>query len=580
MASPAFSQITVNYTIGSSLASDPQSAQIIGAFQRAANNWTAQFDNTFKFNFTIDFRQLSVGVLGSTNSSQGTISYDGYRSALAGTAHSADDFQAISSLPTSSSLPLLLNGVRDNPNGRGSLTPYLDNNGDANNATIRMTLANAKAMGLLDPNNSATDAAITFSSRYRSYFDFNPDDGISAGQFDFVGIATHEIGHALGLQHNMVASNSIPVDSLRSPTFTSKYGVSLTIMDYARQNYVAQPGDGLKPKDFIRRVGPFDDFAINWGYRVLPVRNADEEKVTLNQWITSQSGFFAYRYVPQQLGSLDPRAQTEDVGDDAMKASGYAIKNMKVMVPSLLQWTTKAGNDFGDLAELYDEALQMWSLYMGHVTTWIGGVNVDNKTADQAGAVFRIVPKAKQKSALTFLNDNVFTTPLWLEPKEISSRIGPSGLAARQSNVLTSLLSTARLGRMADEEKFDAANAYPLEEFMGDLRRDVFGGSADANRRALQRTYVARLGAIMHPPTVVAGPAFGGQGGGGAARPSAPFLAPTNLERSDLPAVARQQLRDIQREARTSSVSAKSAIERAHWADLADRAKEILEPRK
>lgn len=248
MASPAFSQITVNYTIGSSLASDPQSAQIIGAFQRAANNWTSQFDNTFKFNFTIDFSQLSVGVLGSTNSSKGTISYDGYRSALAGTAHSADDFQAISSLPTSSSLPLLLNGVRDNPNGRGSLTPYLDNNGDANNATIRMTLANAKAMGLLDPNNSATDAAITFSSRYRSYFDFNPDDGISAGQFDFVGIATHEIGHALGfisgvdtLDINRPTTGSMnfysyqftyvsPLDTFRYSTISS--GINGGVVDF------------------------------------------------------------------------------------------------------------------------------------------------------------------------------------------------------------------------------------------------------------------------------------------------------------------------------------------------------------
>ena len=130
-------------------------------------------------------------------------------------------------------------------------------------------------------------------------------------------VITHEIGHALGLQHNMVASSSFPVEKLRDPKFTSQYGVSATIMDYARQNYVAQPGDGLQPKDFIRRLGPFDDFAINWGYRVIPdARTADAEKPTLNRWLTSQTGPFPYRYVSQGLGSADPRNQTEDLGDD------------------------------------------------------------------------------------------------------------------------------------------------------------------------------------------------------------------------------------------------------------------------
>jgi hypothetical protein len=373
------------------------------------------------------------------------------------------------------------------------------------------------------------------------------------------------------------------VDSLRSPTFTRVYGVSATIMDYARQNYVAQPGDGLQPKDFIRRVGPFDDFVINWGYRVIPSsKSPEDERVVLNKWITEQTGAFPYRYVPQQLGSLDPRAQTEGVGDDAVRASGFALANMKRMVPNLVAWTSHPGQDYEDLTELYGEALAMWSLYMGHVTTWIGGVTVDLKSADQDGAVYRVVPQARQKAALAFLNENVFTTPQWLQPQAIVSRVGPSGLGPRQAAVLTSLMSAARLARLADAERFDATSAYPLAEFLADLKHDVWGtpgtGAApDANRRMLQRVYVERLGAIIHPPAAPA-PAQGGAPV--VARTPPPFLAPPNIERSDLPAVARAQLREIQRQAKAAAASGQGALVRAHWSDIADRVDAILETKR
>lgn len=386
-------------------------------------------------------------------------------------------------------------------------------------------------------------------------------------------VITHEIGHALGLQHNMVASSSFPVESLRDQKFTSQYGVSATIMDYARQNYIAQPGDGLQPKDFIRRLGPFDDFAINWGYRALP---AGDEKPTLNSWITNQTGRFPYRFVPGDYGSLDPRSQTEDMGDDPIKASTYAIANWKRMIPNLIAWTTTPGEDYSDLQELYTEGLGQWGTYMRHVAALIGGVNVDLKTSDQAGAVYAVVPKATQQQALAFLNDNVFVTPDWLQPKEIAALIGPSALPGRQASVLNSLMTTARLGRLAEIEEFDAAQAYPLAEFMADLRRNVWnttpGLTPDANRRALQRTYVARLGAIVNPPA----PSAAG-GGAAAQRTPRPFLTPVVLSQSDLPALARAQLRAIQAQARAAAVGTNVVIA-AHWSDIADRAAEILAP--
>lgn len=395
-------------------------------------------------------------------------------------------------------------------------------------------------------------------------------------------VITHEIGHALGLQHNMIASASFPTDSLRSPSFTSKYGVSATIMDYARQNYIAQPNDGLKTKDFIRRLGPFDDFAINWGYRLINAPSTDAEKVTLNKWLTDQNTPFPYRFVSQGLAAGDPRNQTEDLGDDPVKSGTYAVANYKRMIPNLIAWTTKPGEDFTELTEVYEEAIGRWAGYMNHAATVIGGVYVDLKTAEQSGAVYTVIPKAKQKAALAFLSENIITTPAWLQPKEIVSRLGPTTvLAARQAAIVNSLLSNARLGRLAEAEKYDATNAYPLTEYLSDLKRVVWTGTPlDGNRRQLQRVYVQRLEALVSPPAATPAAPPGGGGGGGAPQRPVPFVTAPNLMQSDLPALARMQLREIQREARSSATSSANATARAHWNDIADRISAILDPSK
>lgn len=390
-------------------------------------------------------------------------------------------------------------------------------------------------------------------------------------------VIAHEIGHALGLQHNMIASASFPVDSLRSVSFTRTYGVSATIMDYARQNYVAQPGDGLQTKDFIRRLGPFDDFAINWGYRLTTAPTPDAERTVLHSWLQQQSGPFPYRFVPPRLAAGDPRHQTEDLGDDPVKASAYAVENYKRMIPSLASWTTRPGDDFTELQEVYEEAVGRWAGYMNHVATVIGGVQVDLQTGESSQSLYTVVPRARQREALTFLSANVFTTPTWLQPPSIVQRIGPNPvLDARQASVVSSLLSAPRLGRMVDAERYDAANAYPVTEYLADLKRGVWSGAEpDLPRRQLQRVYLSRLEALLPaPPTT--GAAAGGPGGGGG-RP-APFVTAPNLPQSDLPALARMQLREIQRDARAAATSARSATARAHWSDVAERVTAMLEP--
>jgi hypothetical protein len=393
-------------------------------------------------------------------------------------------------------------------------------------------------------------------------------------------VITHEIGHALGLQHNMIASASFPVDSLRSPSFTRVYGVSATIMDYARQNYVAQPGDGLQPKDFIRRVGPFDDFAINWGYRVTDAPTPEAERATLNRWLTQQTGLFPYRFASQQLAAGDPRNQTEDLGDDPLKATTYSTANYKRVLPNLATWLTKPGEDFTDLRELYEETVGRWFGNVNHVATVVGGVEVDLKVGEQSGPVYRVVPKARQKAALTFIGNNVFSAPEWLMPASITTRIGPSNVVGtRAAGVVTSLLAPARLGRLAEAERYDAMGAYPLAEYLTDLRRALFNGaSPDSHRRALQRVYLQRLEALITPPAAPAGGPGGGFGGG--AQRFTPFVTAPNLLQSDLPALARSQLRAVQSEARALATSSPAAVQKAHWADVAERVAAILEAGK
>ncbi|MBE7641039.1 DUF5117 domain-containing protein [Salegentibacter sp. BLCTC] len=310
-------------------------------------------------------------------------------------------------------------------------------------------------------------------------------------------VIAHEVGHALGLPHNMKASSAYPTDSLRSAEFTQKYGLTPSIMDYARVNYVAQPED--KGVRYIRMMGPYDLYAINWGYRYLPeAKSAEAEKEKLDAWILEKAGNPWYEF-GNGYGGVDPQSQRESLGDDQVKASEYGLANLKRVVPNLIEWTSKDGYGYEDLEEVYRELTYMWRGYVSHVVTNVGGVYETRKTSNQDGVVYKNVPKQKQKEAVGFLVDEAFSTPKWLLNQEILDRIEASGAIERvqslQTRALKSLLDEDRLNRMIENEEINGNEAYTAINLMQELRKGIFSElysrkNVDAYRRNLQRSYV------------------------------------------------------------------------------------------
>jgi len=381
-------------------------------------------------------------------------------------------------------------------------------------------------------------------------------------------VIAHEVGHALGLPHNMSASKAYDVESYRNGAFTQEFGIASTIMDYARYNYIAQPGD--QNVRFIRQIGPYDNYAINWGYRMIPgATSAEAERNMLDKWIMDKAGDPMYVF-GKQSSRFDPTSQTEDIGNDAIKASNYALKNLKFVAQNLPKWTSDQTNNYEDLEELYGELLGCYNRYIGHVLGNVGGVEELLTTPRQGGIAYKAVPKLKQQESMKWLHENAFSTPSWLVDKTLLQNIDYAGYTERlrrlQSRYLNGLLSFDRLGRLIDHSSIDATN-YSALSMMQDLRKGIWSEvnitkNVDVYRRNLQRAYVDRMAYLM---TEEINPQ----------RSSQYF----NVSQSDIRALVRGELNTLKRQAAAAGNRGVNTVTKYHYRDIVKRIEDILDPK-
>jgi hypothetical protein len=391
-------------------------------------------------------------------------------------------------------------------------------------------------------------------------------------------IAAHEVGHTLGFPHNWKSTSQYPVDSLRSASFTAKYGNEASIMDYGRFNYVAQPGDRAR---LIPMIGPYDKFAVEWGYRPIPgAKNPDDEKAELNKIAARQETEPYLRFGVSDPN--DPTVQTEDMGDDPVAATKYGLKNVNVIADMLIGATTKEGEDYSTLREVYGELIAQRNREFGHVASYVGGVVRTERIAGQKGVVHAPVSREKQRECMAFLQKEAFRTPAEMLRPDILALIEPAGAVDRvlqgHRMLLNILLNADRMARLINTAAVSkgGVQAYTLNEMLTSLRQGVWSElntnpiRTDVYRRNLQRAYIEAMGNKLNPPPFTP-PAN--------LPPGFVFPPPTPLP-GEARALIRTELLDLDAVIAQSMARATDRETRAHLRDSRDQISKILYPEK
>ncbi len=391
-------------------------------------------------------------------------------------------------------------------------------------------------------------------------------------------VSSHEVGHTLGLRHNFGSSSTVPVEKLRDKAWVEANGHTPSIMDYARFNYVAQPEDNISQKGLFPRIGDYDKWAIEWGYRLFPeYGSADAEISKINAWTIEKMKNPRLWWGDGESGRDDPRSQTEDLGDNSMKASSYGLKNLQRIITQLPEYTKQPNQGYDGLREMYGQVTGQFGRYIGHVSSNVGGIERNPKRQEQTGPVYEFTSKARQKEAIAWLQDNVFKTPVWVIQKNINSLTGTdpgATVAGLQNRALSSLMNASTINKLLRAETELGANSYTLNEMMNDLRKGIFSelntkAPVDIYRRQLQKSFTDRIISLVTP----ASPA-------GATLSLPPgFSIPSLSQTSDALSTAKAQLRLIQSSISAAIPTTADIATKNHLLDLQDRIKQALQPK-